>query len=88
MRIPLFVLTIGVVAIGLWPSLMSWLTVPAGDAAALAERVRSLANEAELFARLSRAGRRTVEDRFGEQRMIDEIERHLLDVSSGSGVGQ
>jgi hypothetical protein len=32
MRLPLFVLTIGVVAIGLWPSLMNWLTVPAGEA--------------------------------------------------------
>jgi len=32
MHLPLVVLTIAVVAIGLWPSLMSWLTVPAGEA--------------------------------------------------------
>ena len=32
MRIPLVVLTLAIVAIGLWPRLMSWLTVPAGEA--------------------------------------------------------
>jgi formate hydrogenlyase subunit 3/multisubunit Na+/H+ antiporter MnhD subunit len=34
MSVPLIVLTCGVVVIGLWPSMMDWLTVPAGQAVA------------------------------------------------------
>ena len=34
MRLPLLLLTCGVIAIGVWPSLMDWLTVPAGQAVA------------------------------------------------------
>jgi hypothetical protein len=32
MNIPLAVLALSIVVIGLWPSLMSWLTEPAGQA--------------------------------------------------------
>jgi NADH:ubiquinone oxidoreductase subunit 2 (subunit N) len=34
MSVPLIILICGVVAIGLWPTLMDWLTVPAGEAVA------------------------------------------------------
>jgi formate hydrogenlyase subunit 3/multisubunit Na+/H+ antiporter MnhD subunit len=32
MKIPLVVLAILVIVIGLWPGLMNWLTIPAGNA--------------------------------------------------------
>jgi hypothetical protein len=32
MKLPLVLMALGIIAIGIWPSLMNWLTEPAGTA--------------------------------------------------------
>jgi glycosyltransferase involved in cell wall biosynthesis len=49
------------------------------DAAALADCIRRLAVDPALFARLAANARRCVEERFSFQRMLDEVERALID---------
>jgi glycosyltransferase involved in cell wall biosynthesis len=57
------------------------LVVPAGDAAAMADALRSLANAPEHAAALGRAGRARVEAQFSLQSMVatyrDLYDRHL-----------
>ena len=50
-----------------------------GDAAALADCIGRLAADPALFARLAANARRCVEERFSFQRMLDEVERALID---------
>lgn len=48
--------------------------VPAGDPAALASALRGLADDPAMAHRMGRAGRRDVAERFGLERMIDELQ--------------
>lgn len=50
------------------------LLVPPGDASALAAAVRVLADDPELAARMGEAGRRRVEEHFGVERMLAELQ--------------
>lgn len=50
------------------------LTFEAGNAAMLAERILSVAEDPELRHRLAARARQTVEERFSLDRMVDEIE--------------
>lgn len=49
-----------------------------GDAADLAAQIRRLQSNPELFARLAAAARLQVEDKFSFQRMLDQVERALV----------
>ena len=55
------------------------LTYPTEDADALASRILEVANDPEKRARLARAGRQTVQERFTIGRMINDMERRLRD---------
>lgn len=57
------------------------LTYAPGDAVELAERIAAVAGSRSLVARLARAGRETVLQRFTLQRMVDEYEAWLQEVS-------
>jgi len=59
------------------------LLVPPSDADALAAAMRSLARDADLRARLGRAGRACVRARFGLDRMVDETLAVYAEVASG-----
>ena len=48
------------------------LLVPAGDVEELARGIQTLASDADLRARLGRAGRARVREHFGLERMIEE----------------
>jgi len=50
------------------------LTFKAGDGAMLAEKIARVLREPSLRPRLARAARRTVEERFTMQRMVEELE--------------
>ena len=50
------------------------LLVPPGDAAALATAVRLLADDPELAARMGEAGKRRVQEHFGVERMLVELQ--------------
>lgn len=56
---------------------------PAGDGHALAERIRQLADDPALRARLGEAGWRTVMADFTKQKMMDEIEAFLRETAEG-----
>ena len=58
--------------------------VPPGDAAALAAALRALADDPGARARMGRAGRRDVAERFGLARMLDELQA-VYDRLSGDG---
>ncbi len=53
-----------------------------GDAAALAAELARLAGDTELRRRLARAGRRTVEQHFREDTMLDRLEGYLSEFIS------
>jgi glycosyltransferase involved in cell wall biosynthesis len=53
----------------------SGLIVPPRDADALADRIGQLLSDPALCARLGREGRRTVEQSYSIDRMVDELER-------------
>ena len=53
-----------------------------GDARALAEQLTRLVTTRGLAAKLREGGKETVRSRFLNQRMVDEIEDHLLDITS------
>lgn len=59
------------------------LTFEAGDARMLSEKIALIAKDQLLRERLSRAGRKTVEERFTIERMVDEIEACLLEYIRG-----
>jgi glycosyltransferase involved in cell wall biosynthesis len=50
------------------------LLVPPGDPIALAGALERMAREPALRARLAAAGRRSVADRFGRQRLVRDID--------------
>jgi glycosyltransferase involved in cell wall biosynthesis len=52
---------------------VSGLLVPAGDASALATALESLLRDRELAARMGRAARRTVEQRFSLRGQVDQL---------------
>jgi glycosyltransferase involved in cell wall biosynthesis len=54
------------------------LLVPPGDPAALAGAICTLLEDGELAARLGRAGRDRVEERFSEKRMVQDTEQFYL----------
>ncbi|HZO34367.1 MAG TPA: glycosyltransferase family 4 protein [Gaiellaceae bacterium] len=53
----------------------SGFLVPVGDVEALASRLAELAADAELRGRLGRRGREVMRERFGLERMVDDVER-------------
>jgi glycosyltransferase involved in cell wall biosynthesis len=50
------------------------LLVPPGDASALARALRTLADDSALRARMSEAATADAQERFGVERMLDEVE--------------
>ena len=54
----------------------------AGDAEMLASKIDNLATDRQLRFRLAKSGRKTVEERFSFERMVDEIEQHLRQVNA------
>ena len=58
------------------------LLVPPGDPAALAAAVRVLTDDHETAARMGEAGRRRVQESFGLERMLDELQQ-LYDELAG-----
>lgn len=52
------------------------------DAAALAAQIRRLQAEPALFDRLAAAARRRVEEHFGFERMLDQVEEVLVDTAA------
>lgn len=62
------------------------LTYPAEDAAALAQKIEEIANDAELRRRLAVAARQTVEKQFTMDRMIDELEMYFEQIVSETAV--
>ncbi len=58
------------------------LVFPKGDARACARQTARLVQDADLFERVRRNGRRTIEERFTSDRMVDRIEEALLDAVS------
>jgi len=65
------------------------LLVPPGDAKALAEAIRLLWGDAELRTRLGRAAAVDVRERFGADRVVDEVE-HVYErlLARGHGHGR
>lgn len=57
------------------------LVFPPGDAGCLAERILKLRGDPGARARLAAAGRRTVLQRFTLERMVDEMEAWLAEIS-------
>jgi glycosyltransferase involved in cell wall biosynthesis len=58
------------------------LLVKPGDAIDLAEKIETLAGSTQLRRDLSAAGRKTVQEDFTFDRMIDKIESYLLNTSN------
>jgi glycosyltransferase involved in cell wall biosynthesis len=58
------------------------LVFPAGDAASLAGRLEQLSRDEGLRCRLAANARQVVEERFGFERMADEIEAYFGEMSS------
>jgi glycosyltransferase involved in cell wall biosynthesis len=58
------------------------LLVNPGDAIDLAEKIETLAGSTQLRRDLSAAGRKTVQEDFTFDRMIDKIESYLLNTSN------
>jgi glycosyltransferase involved in cell wall biosynthesis len=56
------------------------LTFQAEDAATLADNMERVLEDRSLALRLARAGQQTVLERFTLDRMVDEIERYLMDI--------
>lgn len=73
--VPLVASRVGVVAEALADGEQA-LLVPAGDAGALVEALARLLDDAPLRARLARAGRRLVEERYSGARVAEIIESH------------
>jgi glycosyltransferase involved in cell wall biosynthesis len=53
-----------------------------GDADGLAKQILRVVSDAELRSRITRAGRQTVLERFGMERMVKEVERYLVQICS------
>jgi glycosyltransferase involved in cell wall biosynthesis len=66
-----------------WIDEESGLTFEAGDAHHLAHQIERLALDSALRKRLALAGARTVRERFDIERMVDQIEAYLLEVTHG-----
>jgi glycogen synthase len=62
------------------------LTFTKEDARGCAEQILRFLNDPELLERVRRNGRRTVEERFRFESMIDQIERSLKDADTMSGI--
>ncbi len=62
------------------------LLFEAGNAPLLAQKIQLLQQDASLYQRLTQAGKQTVSERFTLERMVDEIEAHLLAVAGGAGM--
>jgi glycosyltransferase involved in cell wall biosynthesis len=60
------------------------LTFEAKNATELADRIALLINDPESWQRFSVAGRETIRQRFTLERMVAEVETHLLQAASGS----
>lgn len=60
------------------------LTFPAGDAAALAARLRQLIDDPELARKLAKAGHRMAREKFDFNRVVDEIEAYCQSVVDGA----
>lgn len=58
------------------------LTFTPDDPVSLAQRIKELDRDSELFTRLSRNGRQAVIEKFDIRRMIDEIEAYLGQVAA------
>lgn len=58
------------------------LIFPPNRADVLAEQLKRLLNDPELGPRLVRQATSTVQNKFSETRMVEEVERYLLDVAS------
>jgi glycosyltransferase involved in cell wall biosynthesis len=54
------------------------------DPAGFAEAVRQLLAEPELAAARGAAGRRLVEERYGKEAVLQELERELMGLSLGA----
>ena len=74
---------VGAVAGGLVRDGRNGLVVPAGDAGALATRIRALAMNPELRERLSEAAREDVKE-YSEAAWVDGMRRALEAVGAGS----
>jgi len=61
------------------------LTVPSGDAAAVADGILRLLRDRELSARLSTAGRRHVYPRYDSSRLVDDVRNLYLRELAGRG---
>lgn len=61
------------------------LTFTKEDSEGCAKQILRLLNDPELFERVRRNGRRTVEERFRFESMIDQVERSLEEAGSVSG---
>jgi glycosyltransferase involved in cell wall biosynthesis len=66
-----------------WIDGKSGLTFAPGDAHHLAHQIERLALDSALRKRLALAGVRTVQERFDIERMVDQIEAYLLEVTHG-----
>ncbi len=58
------------------------LLVPPRDAVALAAAIKRLLHDTDLLVRLGRRGRQVVQERFGRERMLDELQRLLAGAGS------
>jgi len=56
------------------------LTFEAGNALALADKIAQIAQNPKLRIEMAQAARRTVEERFTFERMVDEIEHHFTSI--------
>jgi glycogen(starch) synthase len=65
---------------------MNALTFTKEDARGCAEQILRLLNDPELLKRVRQNGRRTVEERFRFESMIDQVERSLEDAHTMSGI--
>jgi glycosyltransferase involved in cell wall biosynthesis len=63
------------------------LLVPPGDAGALATAVRLLADDADLSARMGEAGRQRVQEQFGKERMLAELQDLYDELAPAPGGG-
>lgn len=61
------------------------LTFISEDSKMLADKIQKLTNDPQLYERLSENGRRFVEAKFELNRMLDEMEKALVDAACGAG---